>query len=60
MLAVTPTEAGLSQAPPQKPERTTKGADQGPGIVIPEKNCTRCVAWEMLCLWDPEGRTQSC
>ena len=39
VLAVSPPEAGPSRAPPQKPERTAKGADQGPGIVIPEKNC---------------------
>ena len=59
-LAALPPEAGLSQAPPQKPERTMKGVDWGPGIVIPEKNCTRCVAWETLCLWDLEGHMQSC
>ena len=38
--AVSPPEAGPSQAPPQKLERTVKGVDQGLGIVIPEKNCT--------------------
>ena len=38
-LVVLLHEAGLSQAPPQKPERTVKGADQKPGIVIPGKNC---------------------
>ena len=53
-------EAGLSQAPPQKPERTAKGEEWGPGIIIPEKNCVQCVAWEALCLWDPEGHTWSC
>ena len=55
-----PPEAGLSQAPPQKPERTAKGADWGPGIVIPEKNCVQCVARESLCQWDPNGHAQSC
>ena len=60
VLAVSPPEAGLSWAPPQKPERTTKGADQGPGIVIPEKNCTHCVTRETLCQWNPEGHMQSC
>ena len=59
-LAVSPPEAGPSQAPPQKPERTAKGADQGPGIVIPEKNCVCCVVWEILCRWDPEGCARSC
>ena len=57
---VSPPEAGLSRAPPQKPERTTKGVDQGPGIVIPEKNCAYCVVREVLCWWDPEGCAQSC
>ena len=37
-----------------------KGADQGPGIIIPEKNCACCIAWETLCQWDLEGRAQSC
>ena len=37
-----------------------KGADWGPGIIIPEKNCACCVVWEMLCQWDPEGRAWSC
>ena len=55
-LVVSLPEAGPSQAPPQKPEQTTKGADQGPGIIIPKKNC----AQELLCLWDPEGHIQSC
>ena len=54
-LAVSPPEAGPSWAPPQKPERTVKGVDQGLGIVIPEKNCMRCVAQEILCWWDLEG-----
>ena len=48
-LVASPPEAGLSWAPPQKPERTTKGADQGPGIVIPEKNCACYVTQEVLC-----------
>ena len=59
-LAASPPEAGLSQAPPQKPEQTTKGADQGPGIIIPEKNCAQCIAHESLCQWDPNGCAQSC
>ena len=59
-LAVLPPEAGLSQAPPQKPERTAKGVDQGPGIIIPEKNCMHCIMWETLCQWDPEGCARSC
>ena len=37
-----------------------KGVDQGPGIIIPEKNCACCVTWETLCRWDPEGHTRSC
>ena len=60
VLAASPPEAGLSRAPPQKLERTMKGADQGLGIVIPEKNCTHCIAREVLCQWDPEGRAWSC
>ena len=60
VLAASLPEAGLSWASPQKPKRTTKGAERGLGIVIPEKNCTRCVAWEALCLWDLEGCTRSC
>ena len=59
-LVASPPEAGPSRALPQKPERTMKGADQGPGIVIPEKNCAHCVAWETLCWWDPEGCVWSC
>ena len=59
-LVALPPEAGLSWAPPQKPERTVKGADQGPGIVIPEKNCARCIGWEILCWWDLEGHAWSC
>ena len=60
MLAASPPEAGPSWPPPQKPERTTKGVHQGLGIVIPEKNCAWCVAWELLCQWDLEGCAQSC
>ena len=59
-LAASPPEASLSQAPPQKLERTAKGVDQGPGIIIQEKNCACCITWEMLCQWDLEGCTQSC
>ena len=59
-LVASPPEAGPSRAPPQELERTTKGADQGPGIIIPEKNCMRCVAQEMLCQWYLEGCAQSC
>ena len=42
-LAASPPEAGPSRAPPQKPERTAKGAAWGPGIIISEKNCMHCV-----------------
>ena len=49
LLVVSPPEAGPSWAPPQKPEQTAKGAHRGLGIVIPEKNCTWCVAQELLC-----------
>ena len=59
-LAASLPEAGPSQAPPQKPERTTKGADQGPGIIIPEKNCAHCIVQETLCRWDLEGCAWSC
>ena len=60
VLAASPPEAGPSRAPPQKPERTTKGADCRPQIVIPEKNCAWCVMWESLCQWDPDGHAWSC
>ena len=60
VLAVSPPEAGPSRAPPQKPERTTKGANWGLGIIIPEKNCMQCITWESLCQWDLEGHTWSC
>ena len=59
-LVASPPEAGLSQAPPQKPERTMKGVDQGLGIIIPEKNCARCITRESLCQWDPNGHARSC
>ena len=59
-LVVLPPEAGPSWAPPQKPERTMKGVHQGLGIIIPKKNCARCVAQESLCQWDLEGRARSC
>ena len=59
-LAASPLEAGPSQAPPQKPEWTTKGVHCGLGIVIPEKNCMQCIMQESLCLWDPEGHARSC
>ena len=59
-LVASPPEAGLSRAPPQKPERTMKGAHWGPGIVIPEKNCAWCVTRESLCRWDLEGHARSC
>ena len=49
---VSPPEAGPSRAPPQKPEKTTKGVDHGLGIVIPEKNCMWCIMWGSLCQWD--------
>ena len=58
-LAASPPEAGPSQAP-QQPERTVKGVHRGPGIVIPEKNCARCVAQESLCQWDLEECARSC
>ena len=60
VLAASLPEAGPSRAPPQKPERTTKGADCGLQIVIPEKNCAWCVTWESLCRWDPDGHAWSC
>ena len=59
-LVASPPEAGLSRAPPQKPERTVKGANHVPGIIIPEKNCAQCIAQELLCQWDLDGRTWSC
>ena len=28
--------------------------------MILEKNCARCIMWEMLCWWDMEGCARSC
>ena len=50
----------LSRTPPKKPERTTKGADLPPGIVIPEKNCMWCITWGSLCHWYLDGHAWSC
>ena len=60
MVAPSPPKAGPSRAPPRQPERSAKGADCGPGIIIPKKNCSWCIEWEALCLWEPMGHTQSC
>ena len=60
MLMVLPPEAGPSRVPPQKPKHTAEGADLPPGVIIPEKNCMRCIVWESLCLWDPDGHVWSC
>ena len=59
-LAASLPEAGPSLAPPQKLERTVKGAHRGLGIIIPKKNCAQCVAQELVCQWDLEGHTWSC
>ena len=59
-LVVPSPEAGLSRAPPWKPERSMKGADCHLGIVIPKKNCTQCVMWESLCCWDLDRHVWSC
>ena len=59
-LVVSSPKAGLSRAPPQKPERSAKGVDLPLGIIIPEKNCTHCIMWGSLCCWDPDGCTWSC
>ena len=37
-----------------------RGVDYEPGIVIPKKNCARCIVRQMLCLWKPAGRAWSC
>ena len=55
-LAAPLPKAGLSRAPPRQPERSMKGANHGPGIIIPEKNC----AWKSLCLWELDQHTWSC
>ena len=60
LVAPSPPEAGLSRAPPGQPERSARGVDHEPGIVIPEKNCTWCVARQMLCLWKLARRARSC
>ena len=60
VLAASPPEAGPSRAPPQKPERTAKGADCRLGIVIPKKNCAQCIVWESLCWWEPDRHAWSC
>ena len=51
LAVLLPPKAGLSRAPLGQPERSTRGIDHEPGIVIPEKNCTRCMARQMLWLW---------
>ena len=43
-----PPEAGLSRTPLGQPERSVREADHEPGIVIPEKNCARCIARQTL------------
>ena len=48
VLAAPSPEAGLSRAPPRQPERSLKGADCGPGMIILEKNCVH----GSLCLWE--------
>ena len=59
-MAPSPPKAGLSRAPSRQPEKSMKGADHGPGVIIPEKNCTQCVVQEELCHWEPTGCTWSC
>ena len=60
VLAMLLPEAGPSKAPPQNPERTTKGADNRPQIVIPKRNCMQCITRESLCQWDLDRHAWSC
>ena len=50
LAAPSPPKAGPSRAPLGQPERSVRGVDHEPGIVIPEKNCAWCIARQMLCL----------
>ena len=59
-MAPSPPEAGPSRMPLGKPERSTRGAEHEPGIVIPEKNCAWCIARQTLCLWKLARHAWSC
>ena len=39
LVALSPPEAVPSRAPPGQPERSVRGVNHEPGIVILEKNC---------------------
>ena len=60
LVVPSPPKAGPSRTPLGQPERSMRGVDHEPGIVIPEKNCAWCVARETLCLWKLAGHAQSC
>ena len=60
MAVLSPPEAGLSRVPLGEPERSVRGVDYELGIVIPKKNCARCVVRQMLCLWKLARRAWSC
>ena len=60
MSVPSPPEASPSRTPLGQPERSVRGAEHEPGIVIPEKNCARCIARQTLCLWKLARRAQSC
>ena len=60
LVALSPPEAGPSRAPPGQPKRSARGVDHKPGIVIPEKNCTWCIARQTLCLWKPARHAWRC
>ena len=60
MAAPSPPKAGPSRAPLGQPERSARGVDHEPGIVIPKKNCIRCIARQTPCLWKLAGHAWSC
>ena len=54
------SQAGPSRAPLRQPEQTLGGSKKVLGSVSQKKNCTWCVAWKSLCLWDLDGYAWSC
>ena len=51
LVVPSPPKAGPSRAPLGQPKKSVRRVDHQLGIVIPEKNCSWCVARQMLCLW---------
>ena len=58
-LEASSTQAGPSGATMERAGQTTSQVEQGPGIIILEKNCMCCVQ-ETLCLWELNSHAWSC